>query len=539
MGYEVVERQKILKTIQDEEVRIQMEEILDIGDGNERSLWKYESNPSQTGYWNKRSFGKSGDKNLIIFKSSRSAIARIIKRYRHSYITIRNKKQKKKIANDGESWIQLWLGTKPVKFEQTSSTADWAPKISDSTMTHMQELGSAWVFYQAISKKKSWNDWLAMKADDDVMGELRRIWKDIGKANIDDYDDWIANFHKQQIALINKLKSGPDCCLFDEYNRDEKYILTGMSGHSFMKFITDVARDLGVSQKDNWNPADIWIIRNRKKWMDEIEDKLYKGGTATGTIQELNAIMRALFQKREVFGISLKKVAAGKPATVVYMNHTTDFFTSDWDGSGKGGTDNLVMKFDSATCKMGTKNDKAGKLTLSSQDTRFVVKDGGNTYDFQIKGNDSTKFSGLKYEPTSKGASAARLGKATIELVEQLLKDYDVDHLFDKSKDRYPMTCEEFHDANKFANQGTTWKDMIQALKDNGVNIEVSVDQAYNNMLAVFRSKPWVANAKCQQIKFLNAWFKVPDSDKNKFATDMCWLAMKAGRRYGPFAKVY
>ena len=31
----------------------------------------------------------------------------------------------------------------------------------------------------------------------------------------------------------------------------------------------------------------------------------------------------------------------------------------------------------------------------------------------------------------------------------------------------------------------------------------------------------------------------VPDNDKNKFATDMCWLAMKAGRRYGPFAKVY
>ena len=59
MGYEVVERQKILKTIQDEEVRIQMEEILDIGDGNERSLWKFESNSSQTGYWNKRSFGLS------------------------------------------------------------------------------------------------------------------------------------------------------------------------------------------------------------------------------------------------------------------------------------------------------------------------------------------------------------------------------------------------------------------------------------------------------------------------------------------------
>jgi len=539
VGYEVVERQKILKTIRDEEVRIQMEEILDIGDGNERSFWKFEAKTDATGYWNKRSFGKSGDKNLIIFKSSRAAIARIIKRYRHSYITIRNKKQKKKIANDGESWIQLWLGDQQVKFEQTSSKNDWAPKIPDTTMTKMQELGSAWVFYQAISKKKSWNDWLAMKGDDDVMGELRRIWKEVGNANIDDYDDWIANFHKQQVSLLNKLKSGPDCCLFDEYNRENDFILTGMSGHSFMKFITGVASDLGVSQKDNWNPADIWLIRNRQKWVDEIKDKLYSGATATGTIQELNAIMRALFQKREVFGISLKKVAAGKPATVVYMNDRTEFFTTDWDGSGGGGTDNLVMKFNNAICKMGIKNDKEGKLTLSSQDTRYIVKDGNNEYNFQIKGNSSTAFSGLKYEPTSKGASAARLGKATIELVERLLDDYHVGHLFDKGKDRYPQTCEEFHDDNKFTNQGQTWKDMIQSLKDNGVDIEVPVDQAYNNMIAVFHSKPHVANAKCQQIKWLNAWFKVEDKDKNKFATDMVWLAMKAGRRYGPFAKVY
>ena len=378
-----------------------------------------------------------------------------------------------------------------------------------------------------------------MKGDDDVMDELRRIWKEVGSANIDDYDDWIQNFHKQQIALLDKLKSGPDCCLFDEYDRDEHFKLKGMSGHSFMKFITGVATDLGIKQKDNWNPADIWLIRNNKHWQDEIKKQLYKGNTATGTINELNAIMRTLFQQRQVFGVSLKKIGAGKPATVVYMNHKEEFFTTNWNGTGSGGTDTLVMKFDRSVCKMGTKRDKEGKLTLSSQDTRFVVKDGGNEYDFQIKGNDSTKFSGLKYEPTSKGASAARLGKATIELVEKLLKDYDVDQLFDKSKDKYPMTCEEFHDDNKFANQGETWESMIKNLDDNGITLEVSPKKAYNNMLCVFHSKPWVANAKCQQIKFLNAWLKVDDNDKNKFATDMVWLAMKAGRRYGPFAKVY
>ena len=165
--------------------------------------------------------------------------------------------------------------------------------------------------------------------------------------------------------------------------------------------------------------------------------------------------------------ISLKKVAENKSATTVYMNHKDEFFTTNWDGRGKGGTDNLLMEFKDAVCKFETKAAKEGGLTFKSQDARFRVWDDGNTYDFQIKANDSTKFDGLKYEPTSKGASAARLGKATVEWVLDLQRDNGVGRYFSKTNGDYPKNVDEFVE-NKFAKDhcSCTWKEMIRTIID-------------------------------------------------------------------------
>ena len=76
---------------------------------------------------------------------------------------------------------------------------------------------------------------------------------------------------------------------------------------------------------------------------------------------------------------------------------------------------------------------------MGSQDTRFVIGDAiNNQYDFQIKGNNSTGFSNLKYEPTASGATAARLGKATVDLVvSEMKKNYNLN--FKKENSEYPM----------------------------------------------------------------------------------------------------
>ena len=40
--------------------------------------------------------------------------------------------------------------------------------ISESTLTRMQELGSAWVFKRAIQDNAVWSSWEAIKEDEDT-----------------------------------------------------------------------------------------------------------------------------------------------------------------------------------------------------------------------------------------------------------------------------------------------------------------------------------------------------------------------------------
>ena len=289
--------------------------------------------------------------------------------------------------------------------------------------------------------------------DKDAMKELKRIWKSIGK--LDEVDEqWIESFYAQQDALLKKIGRPK----FTKFNREG----------GFMEYVTDVVKKFGISSKDNWDPADVWLIEDEDQARTLIDKVLNrgKGKTPMSRLSEFNAIMRILFNTKKVFGISLKKVAKGESARIEFLNHSQKFLKS---------LDSIHMSYSYSKCGMGTKKDKGGNTVISSQDTRFVVvSESGAKYDFQIKANDSTKFSGLKYEPTASGASAARLGKATIELVIDQMEGYNLS--FNKSKEAYAKTPDDF------LAQESEIKGMIKNLKNAGVDLGVKDEQeAYDN----------------------------------------------------------
>ena len=508
MAYQNIERTDLLKAIRSRPVKEEMEMIMDVA--GQDVAWRHDPNIKYGKWDGKKSFGVSPDEPWISIKTSEAGVRRLITRFKNSYIAARPLD----INTGAKPHIVLFVGTQKVKFQATGKLTDSSGKsISEATMTEMQELGSAFVFRRAINENVSWNNVEALKADDVTMNGIKDIWKKVGKVNEVD-DTWIENFYKQQKALIKKIGK-PN---FTEFNRNG----------GFMEFISNlVKKHYGISGKDNWNPADIWLIQDERKWTSMIKEAVEsgrKGRSPAKTVQELNAIMRMLFKARQVFGVSLKKVAAGQSdATVTFANHKSEFFQS---------LDKMHFEYVGADCKMGKKKDKEGAITLSTQDTRLYVKDGGNVYNFQIKGNNSTGMSNLKYEPTASGATAARLGKATVELVERLLKDYNLS--FTKDNTAYPQ------DANAFINDSTDWKGLIKILHKNRVQIDAkTVDEAYDNLLFVFGTKPHVANSKCQQIKWLSEFLSLSDDDRDNFGTDMVFLAKKEGSAYGPFAKIY
>ena len=78
-----------------------------------------------------------------------------------------------------------------------------------------------------------------------------------------------------------------------------------------MLFLEGIAiKKCGVKTKDSWNPADIYILKKSQK--KSIESKLKSIGEMSGLtnakLDSLNEYMRDQFVKRNLVGISLKKL---------------------------------------------------------------------------------------------------------------------------------------------------------------------------------------------------------------------------------------
>ncbi len=558
---------KILKRIRTDDVKAEMELIFDIADGG-KSGWQHKDNWYYEESWDKKSFGTVTGKKMITFKSYKVQINNIIKMFaRGSHISSKIPRAKKTdepkfstSLDKGKAIIYLMVGTQLIKFQETKARGGTSGP-SASTKTKMQEIGSAYVFYLALCQDKKWNDWSNLYEDPDIINVLGKgVWKDYAggqgtTAWEEDGAEWALNFWIQQEALLNKLQCGGNCCLFDSFVHSReamKYLPSEGSAGTFMEYVQGIVGKMGVTGKDNWNPADIWLIRSgvEKKARESIDSILSSSLPKDNKRLQVNHLMRGYFASKDIFGISLKKVSR-HPASVVYFNTQESFFTENWVGKGYGGkgTDDTIMHYSHVTCKLGLDEDN----TLETQDTVFVVEDKnekGAKYKFQIKANNSSEMSGLKYEATAEGHGDARLGKATVEEVIKIIDEHSK-YTMDKSKFSYPQNCKQFQDNNLGSpipgNDG--WKKVIDFLWNGRTvyNIDFgsvdSAEECYQNLCLAMSPgpKPHVVNSKLQQLRWLYCFFNLKNfnKDKDRVATKLVWLSMKAGREYGPFAKIY
>lgn len=482
--------------------------------------------------------------NLIgEYFSKGSQRARKIKYVPHDYVSIEFR------FPDGQTVISKGRGKnktevsvaeprKPqvVRFESTGKVVskNGAP-VPASTMTAMQELGTLWVFRQVIQENKRFNKWQDIKADSDTWKELVHIWDFIGGVSGGPEDKWLEIFFKQNKVFMAEM-SDPRIKLLEEFNRGnthakKRYTLPGQNSgnETFMEFISNHVKQYGISQKDNWNPADIWLIKNEKHWRDALTMHSSVEGTRSPSsmaqnLQKCNEILRQAWSAHEIIGISLKAIGSGDNARWEAVNTTTEFIN-------KRSELNFLLqhKLEGIKCILDINEG-------ITQDSVVTINNGKSTYTFQVKANSSSdrSGSGLKYEGTQKGASAARLGKATVELVIDLMKSYNLS--FDKDKNKYPITPEQLE------KEQTKYKNLLRTLEPHvsfSEKANFTAERAYDGLMYLMIREPWVANSKCQQISWLGEIVKLKGDDMNKFLADLVFLSKKEGKRYGPFGKIY
>ena len=370
-------------------------------------------------------------------------------------------------------------------------------KAADAKTTAMQEKASTYVFERVLKDNILWPKWTDMMNDEVTMKGIRKVYPSVN-------DEWIQVFWKQHRRM------------FKEFSNSSWHVFDHSGTGSFMDYITDViVQKFGISKKDNWDPADMWLIHGSVKKITDVIDKTIDGSKGSQTIEELNTVMRSLYKERKLVGISLKKVS-GRQAQFEEFN-IKELTLEEIDN----------YNFPDVETKIRLDEEM-------SQDTVVKLTKNGKGYKFQIKGNNSTGFSNLKWEATQIGAGAARGGKAQVDMVVKLLNDAGQN--FDKANGSYPRTREEFKARqNEFV-------DMYEFVsRQQKVDTQIrNKEEFIANIEGLFLDKPYVANSKLIQLAFLNAVYKItPKKKREEVWTDIVFLAIKKGNKFGPFGKLY
>ena len=180
MAFSLIEKTDLLKKVRLPSEKAELQSALD--SGGDKAKWFYDE---------KKFSWPQGQQ--IIIKSSDG----VIKDLKSAYSS-----KPKKSTNTSATYN---IGRQTVKFEATGKTGD---DVSAATMTRMQELGSAYIFKRAIQDNQEYKKPEDIMNDDDAMGELKKIWKSIGK--LDEVDEqWIESFYAQQKVLLKEMAKDP------------------------------------------------------------------------------------------------------------------------------------------------------------------------------------------------------------------------------------------------------------------------------------------------------------------------------------------
>ena len=384
--------------------------------------------------------------------------------------------------------------------------------LNTNPSASQQEKASVWIFNKVVrntDRSKVYTTVDGIKNDKDY-GQLKKIFGG------DIPYDWLQSYLKQQEKI------------FDIYASPEWDVFEYRGSGTFRNFIEDKVKSLGITKIADWSPVDIWLVKDKQKVENEIDQHIGKSGTTSGqTIDQLNDILRQLFKEKRVVGISLKKVS-GKKAIFEQVNIRI----------GNERTLRRAKK-QYTTSKSETKlkldlslKNKRGEIVPGTEDLYITL---GAKYKFQIKSNSgSSQFSNLKFEGSIPGSSA-KGGKAQVDKVIDLLKSNGLN--FENKYQKYPMNLEQFEKSkDKYAS-------MFEEIKKSCTTNIQKKEDFISNFQSLFSSSErniHAANSKLMQLNFIYQVLKLkPNQKYEEFWTDMFWLSIRKGPKFGPHGKLY
>lgn len=266
--------------------------------------------------------------------------------------------------------------------------------------TAKQENGSKVYFRKYIESSKK-------PSDGELLSEVISVYPDLAK-KMDLREMWMSTYAKQAAALKSYLGTSKGYI----YSRDE-------SG-GFMDYIESIAKSrCGVVTKDNWNPADIYMVKKQKeKVIRKQIDAITKSNEEVANILALNAYMRELIDSKDLVPVSLKGIKPNKKVADLELSNMGKSGKKKQIEFGLNGPLKCYANF-------GTNSKTPTEIDNGEIAGQFKVDD--VVVNWQTRNfNMSTPRGGVQTDLTPTGKDAgAKIGKASADAIDDFFaKNY-------------------------------------------------------------------------------------------------------------------
>jgi hypothetical protein len=267
--------------------------------------------------------------------------------------------------------------------------------------TAKQESGSKVYFRKVVESTKA-------PTESELFSEVTKVYPDLAK-NVALREIWMSTYAKQGAALKKYLGNNKGY----NYSRDER--------DGFMFYIEDIAKSrCGVKTKDNWDPADIYMVRaSKERAIRKHIDEITKASDEMANIYSLNGYMRELIVSKDLVPVSLKAISKTKT--------TADLELSNMGAKGK----QKEVSFENVgplKCYLNFGTNNKTPTEIDNGEIAGQFKAGDSIVNWQTRNfNMSTPRGGVQTDLTPTGKDAgAKIGKASADAIDDFFsKNYN------------------------------------------------------------------------------------------------------------------
>ena len=366
---------------------------------------------------------------------------------------------------------------------------------------------------------------------DDVYKDLEKLF---AKGNVDHkLDSWIYTFLTQNKLFFKHYGRTTWAPFKHNKYKDQRDMQVFFSEH-LQSLTTSPNVKVGRTY-EQWNPADLWAVKRTEQKSLENEITEATKNPSADNLMKLNLHIVKLMEKKELVGISLKKIESGGSFKIFNVD-SSKLLTNlkAWKA---------LDKFDMGDIRFELRNvfgnfpGLGGKGIAATTYIYFGSK-------FKVDATRTTTGS-LIFNSQIIGEKGAQGGQSPIQPLLQRLKHNKSGVTFDNKINNYPQNENDFTDiiqrttSSEYKQYKKWFNFAYKHSKNDYKTPKMTFDDWANNVYLAYASRPKEGIAKLSLLHFWYDALKYHDDDP-EFWTDMLYFGLKiiSKGQFGPHIKI-